>query len=187
VSGTSRLLALYKAGLTTNDVNVQLLQSDSIALAIINGSVQAGSTSLGQVGSAIDAGKVKQIASGPEVGSPGYVSVTARTQALADPKLAAAIDDFAQRVARFQKWGAEHPEEIAKAFVSTQQLTEDQALLAARTSASTLVPVGSDDLGTKTEVDLMGLLEKAGFLPRPVDVTQLLDARYSEQITQATQ
>jgi hypothetical protein len=33
----------------------------------------------------------------------------------------------------------------------------------------------------------MGLLERAGFLPRPVDVTQFLDARYSEQITQATQ
>jgi sulfonate transport system substrate-binding protein len=181
------LLALYKAGLTTKDVNVQLLQSDSIAPAIINGSVQAGSTSLAQVGSAIDTGKVKQVATGPEVGFPGYVSVTARTQALADPKLAAAIGDFSQRIARFQKWGAEHPEEIAKAFVSTQQLTQDQALLAARTSASTLIPVGPEDLGTKTEVDLMGVLEKAGFLPRPVDITQLLDARYSEQITQATE
>lgn len=181
------LLALHKAGLTTKDVNVQLLQSDSIAPAIINGSVQAGSTSITHVGAAIDAGQVRQIATAQEVGFPNYVSITARTKALADPKLSAAIGDFTERVARFQKWGTEHPEEIAKAFVKTQQLTDQQGLLAARASAATLIPVGPDDTGTKEEVELMGLLVAAGFLPRPVDITQFIDDRYSEQITRGAE
>ncbi|MGV9797134.1 ABC transporter substrate-binding protein [Mycobacterium sp. NPDC003449] len=181
------LLALHKAGLTTRDVKVQLLQSDSISSAIINGSVDAGSTSITRVGAAIDAGQVKQIASGTEVGFPGYVSITARSGALKDPKLSAAIGDFSERVARFQKWGAENPEEIAKAYVKTQQLTDDQALLAARSSAATLVPVGPDDPGTKDEVALMKGLLDSGFLPHPIDITQYLDNRYSEQITGAVQ
>jgi DNA-binding NarL/FixJ family response regulator len=128
------------AEMTARELEVLALMAEGRSNTNIARTLQAGSTSLAQVGSAIDAGKVKQIASGPEVGLPGYISVTARTQALAEPKLAAVIGDFSQRVTRFQQWGAEHPEEIAKAFVSTQQLTEDQALLAARTSASTLVP-----------------------------------------------
>lgn len=181
------LLALHKAGLTTNDVNVQLLQSDSIAPAIINGAVQAGSTGISQVGVAIDSGNVKQIASASEVGFPGYVTVTARTKALSDPKLAAAIGDFSERVARFQKWGAQNPEEIAKAYVKTQQLTDEQALLAARSTASTLVPVGPTDTGTNAEVDLISLLVDAGFLPRPIDITQFLDERFSEQIASGNQ
>jgi sulfonate transport system substrate-binding protein len=176
------LLALYKAGLAKQDVNVQLLQSDSIASAIMSGAVQAGSTSVSKVAPALADGTVKQIVTGQEVGFPGYVSVTARTEALTDPKLDAAIGDFLSRATKFQKWSAEHPEDVAKSYETTQQLTPEQGLQAAHSDAELIIPVGPQDPGTKVEDDLAGLLLKAGFLIKPVDIKQFLDGRYSAQI-----
>ena len=181
-ANAAALLALYKAGLTKQDVNVQLLQSDSIAPAIMSGAVQAGSTSVGKVAPALADGTVKQIATAEQVGFPDYVSVTARTDALADPKLVIAIGDFLTRAGKFHKWSAEHPDEVAKSYESAQQLTPEQGLQAAHSSAEILVPVGPQDPGTKVESDLSGLLVKAGFLLKPIDIRQFLDGRFSPQI-----
>jgi sulfonate transport system substrate-binding protein len=179
------LLALYKAGLTKQDVNVQLLQSDSIASAIMSGAVEAGSTNVAKVAPALADGTVNQVVTGQEVGFPGYVSVTARTAALADPKLDAAIGDFLSRATKFQKWSAQHPDDVAKTYESTQQLTPEQGVQAAHSDAELIIPVGPDDPGTKVESDLAGLLLKAGFLIKPIDITQFLDGRYAAQINAA--
>ncbi|WP_169914655.1 ABC transporter substrate-binding protein [Rhodococcoides yunnanense] len=181
------VLALYKAGLTRDDVNVQLLQSDSIASAITTGAVQAGSSSTSALAAALDAGAVERVATAAEVGFPGYVSIVARSGALADAKIDAAIGDFVGRATKFHKWSAANPDDVADAFVKAQQLTDEQALLAAKTTASTVLPVGQDDPGTKVEVDLTDLLVKSGFLPRVVDVRSLVDDRYSAQIEAGNQ
>lgn len=181
-ANASALLALYKAGLTKADVNVQLLQSDSIASAIMSGAVQAGATSVGKVAPALADGTVKQIATAEEVGFPDYVSVTARTASLADPKLDAAIGDFISRATKYHKWSAENPDKVAPSYESTQQLTPEQALQAAHSDAKLIIPVGPNDPGTKVEDDLAGSLVKAGFLLKPIDITQFLDGRYSSQI-----
>ncbi|WP_319446399.1 MULTISPECIES: ABC transporter substrate-binding protein [unclassified Mycobacterium] len=184
-ANASALLALYKAGLTKQDVKVQLLQSDSIASAIMSGAVQAGATSVGKVAPALADGTVKQIATADQVGFPDYVSVTARTGALADPKLDAAIGDFISRATKYHKWSAEHPEEVSKSYQTTQQLTAEQGLQAAHSDAKLIIPVGPQDPGTKVEDDLADLLVKSGFLLKPIDITQFLDGRYSAQINAA--
>jgi sulfonate transport system substrate-binding protein len=176
------LLALYHAGLTKADVKVTVLQSNSLAPAVSSGAVDAASVGISGVAAQLEAGTVKQIATAHQVGFPGYVTVTARTGALNDPRLSAAIGDFVQRVAKFQKWGAANLTAIAKTYETNQQLTPTQAELSAHNAAETVVPVAPQDPDAKAEVALTGLLYKAQFLPKPIDEAPFLDGRYSAQI-----
>jgi sulfonate transport system substrate-binding protein len=176
------LLALYKAGLTKSDVKVTILQSNSLAPAVASGAVNAASVSISGVAPQLANGTVKQIVTATQVGFPGFVTITARTGALNDPKLSAAIGDFVERAAKFQKWGATNIDAIAKTFETNQQLSPAQALQAANSTADTLVPVGPDDPAAKTEIGLTDLLYKAGFLPKPIDESPFLDGRYTQQI-----
>jgi DNA-binding NarL/FixJ family response regulator len=155
------------AEMTARELEVLALMAEGRSNTNIARTLQAGSTSLAQVGSAIDAGKVKQIASGPEVGLPGYISVTRQNPG---PRRT----QTRGRHRRLLPKGHPLPTMGSRASGRDRQSVCVDPAVDRRPSPAGRAhqridsrPVGSDDLGTKTEVDLTGLLEKAGFLPRP--------------------
>ncbi|MFG1212450.1 ABC transporter substrate-binding protein [Xanthobacter flavus] len=176
------LLGLYAAGLTTKDVQVRLLTYDATSTALIAGAVNAAPVTRARVADALADGTLIEIARDIDVGFPGFVSVTARTAAVDDPKLGPAIGDFLNRLARYLRWASNRPEETAKSYVKTQQLAERDALAAARAKAVTLIPVNPGSPGFEKEIAATEKLVKAGFYPRPVDFATVVDGRYAEQI-----
>lgn len=176
------LLGLYAAGLTTKDVQVRLLTYDATSTALIAGAVNAAPVTRARVADALSDGTLIEIARDIDVGFPGFTSVTARTGAIEDPKLGAAIGDFLNRVARYLRWAATHPEETARSYVRTQQLSPENALLAAKSRTLTAIPVNPGSPGFEKEIAATEKLVKAGFYPRPVDFATVVDGRYAEQI-----
>lgn len=176
------LLALDKAGLTLKDVQVRLLTYDATAPAVVAGAVAAAPATRARIADALSDGSVRQIATDTEVGFPGFVSITARTAAIADPAKRLAIGDFLHRVAHYLSWAATRPEEIARSYVKTEQLTEAQALFAAKSGAYRLIPVDPDSDGYRQEVAVTQTLGRIGFYPRPVDFSTVVDPRYTGDI-----
>jgi len=175
------LLALDKAGLTVRDVQVRLLTYDATAPAVVAGAVAASPATRSRIADALADGTVQEIATENEVGFPGFVSITARTDSINDPKTGAAIGDFLTRVARYLTWAATHNEETAQAYAKAQQLTPAQALFAAKSGAYTLIPV--DGAALQKELDATKALGRIGFYPRPVDFNTIVDDRYAAAIT----
>lgn len=176
------LLALDKAGLTIKDVKLRLLTYDATAPAVVSGAVDAAPATRSRVADALITGEVRELSTERGVGFPGFVSVTARTGALNDPRLNAAIGDFMTRLARYLNWAATHDNDTAAAYVKSQQLTKAQALFAAKSGAYRLVPVNRDGAPYKAEVDATKKLATIGFYPRPVDFSTVIDDRYTHQI-----
>ncbi|MFG1478350.1 ABC transporter substrate-binding protein [Xanthobacter sp. V4C-4] len=177
------LLGLAHAGLTLKDVQPRLLTYDATSTALIAGAVNAAPVTRARVADALADGTLIELARDIDVGFPGYVSVTARTGALDDPKLSAAIGDFLNRLAQYLRWSSTHPEETAKSYVKTQQLSERNALSAAKAKAVTLIPVNPGSAGFEKEIAATEKLVKAGFYPRAVDFATVVDGRYADQIT----
>lgn len=175
------LLALDKAGLSVKDVQVRLLTYDATAPAVVAGAVSAAPATRSRIADALADGTVRQIATENEVGFPGFVSVTARTDSINDPKTGAAIGDFLTRVSRYLNWAATHNEETAQAYAKAQQLTPSQALFAAKSGAYTLIPV--DGAALQKELAVTKVLGRIGFYPRPVDFNTVVDDRYAAAIT----
>ncbi|MFG1372264.1 ABC transporter substrate-binding protein [Xanthobacter oligotrophicus] len=176
------LLGLHAAGLTTKDVQVRLLTYDATSTALIAGAVNAAPVTRARVADALADGTLVEIARDIDVGFPGYVSVTGRTAAIEDPKLGAAIGDFLNRLAKYLRWASARPEDVAKSYVKTQQLSQKDALNAARAKAVTLIPVNPGSPGFDKEIVATGKLVTAGFYPRPVDFATVVDGRFAEQI-----
>ncbi|SAK62129.1 aliphatic sulfonate ABC transporter substrate-binding protein [Caballeronia fortuita] len=176
------LLALDKAGLSVKDIKLRLLTYDATAPAVVAGAVDAAPATRSRVADALANGSVRELATENEVGFPGFVSVTARTAALKDPQLNEAIGDFMTRLARYLNWAATHDAETAAAYVKTQQLTQEQALFAAKSGAYRLVPVNRDGAPYKAEVAATKKLGEIGFYPRAVDFSSVVDDRYTAQI-----
>ncbi|MDR5809137.1 ABC transporter substrate-binding protein [Caballeronia sp. LZ019] len=176
------LLALDKAGMSLKDVKLRLLTYDATAPAVVAGAVDAAPATRSRVADALATGAVRELATENEVGFTGFVSVTARTAALKDPQLDAAIGDFMTRLARYLNWAATHDAETAAAYVKTQQLTQEQALFAAKSGAYRLVPVNADGAPFKAEVAATRKLGDIGFYPRPVDFSTVVDDRYTARI-----
>ncbi|GJD53705.1 hypothetical protein OPKNFCMD_6482 [Methylobacterium crusticola] len=176
------LLALDKAGLTLKDVQPRLLTYDATSTAVIAGAVAAAPVTRARVADALADGTLVALARDVDVDFPGFTSVTARTGAIEDPKLGAAIGDFLHRLAQYLRWAARHPEETARAYVRTQQLRDAAALFAARSSALTLVPVSPGSQEFNQEIVATEKLAKVGFYPRPVDFRTVVDDRYTARI-----
>ncbi|GGF58369.1 hypothetical protein GCM10007301_17530 [Azorhizobium oxalatiphilum] len=176
------LLGLANAGLTLKDVQPRLLTYDATSTALIAGAVNAAPVSRARVADALADGTLVELVRDIDVGFPGYVSVTARTAALNDPRLEAAIGDFLGRLARYLQWASTRQEETAKSYVKTQQLNEKDALFAARSKTVTLIPVNPGSEGYDKEIVATRLLAEAGFYPRPVDFATVIDARFTDAI-----
>lgn len=181
------LLALDKAGLTIRDVKLRVLTYDATAPAVVAGAVAAAPATRSRVADALADGTVRELATESEVGFPGFVSVTARTGSINDPKLGAAIGDFLTRLARYLKWASTHHEETAYAYVKSQQLRESEALFAAKSAAYTLTPVNADGEGFKKEVAATEKLSQIGFYPRPIDFSTIVDDRYTANIEEGNE
>lgn len=178
------LLGLDKGGLTLKDVQVRLLTYDATSTAVIAGAVAAAPVTRARVAQALADGTLIELARDVDVDFPGYTSVTARTGATEDPKLGAAIADFLERLAQHLRWSATHPDEIAKAYVRTQQLDQKSALFAARASVATLIPVNAGGEGLTKEIIATEKLSKVGFYPRAVDFRTVVDDRFTSAILQ---
>lgn len=176
------VLALDKAGLSVKDIKLRLLTYDATAPAVVSGAVDAAPATRSRVADALASGDVRELATENDVGFPGFVSVTARTGALKDAQLSAAIGDFLTRLARYLNWAATHDAQTAAAYVKTQQLTQEQALFAAKSGAYRLVAVNRDGAPYRAEVTATKKLGEIGFYPRPVDFATVVDERYTAQI-----
>jgi len=178
------LLALDKAGLTLKDVKVRYLTSDALVPAVIAGAVDAAPADRSVAAGGLADGTIRQLATEPEIGFPGFVSVTARTASLKDPKIEAAVGDFLVRLAHYLQWAAAHPDVVSKAYVETQQLTPAQALTAARGAAYLLAPITPGTPNYVAEVNVTKKLGQLGFYPRPVDFATVVDSRYTKEINE---
>jgi sulfonate transport system substrate-binding protein len=176
------LLALAKAGLTVKDVQLRLLTYDATSSALVSGAVAAAPVTRARVADALADGTIRELATDYATGFPGFTSVTARTDALADPKLSAAIGDFLSRTAHYLRWASTHDQEVAKSYVKSEQLTPQQAGFAAKSGAATLIPLDAKSDAYQQEVVATKTLAEIGFYPRPVDFSTVVDDRFTAAI-----
>ena len=112
----------------------------------------------------------------------GNYLISAHVDALANPELSAIIGDYLGLVRKGYAWAAAHQDEwagiVAKDIGVPKAYVVDQ--FRHKSSAFELRPVTEEAI--KSQQQVASVFEKAGLLPKPVDVRSLWDARYTDQI-----
>jgi sulfonate transport system substrate-binding protein len=112
----------------------------------------------------------------------GNYLISAHVDALADPEMSAVIGDYLGIVKKAYAWGAAHQSEWADIVAKDIGVPKDYVVDQFRRKSSSfqLRPVTEDAI--KSQQEVASVFEKAGLLPKPVDVRSLWDARYTDQI-----
>ncbi|MDI1295203.1 MAG: ABC transporter substrate-binding protein [bacterium] len=112
----------------------------------------------------------------------GNYLVAAHVDALADPEQSQIIGDYLGLVQQGYRWAAKNSDVwaglIAKDIGVPEQYVRDQ--FRRRSALYELRPVTEAAIASQQQV--AGVFEKAGLLPRPVDVRPLWDARFNDRI-----
>ncbi len=112
----------------------------------------------------------------------GNYLISAHVDALADPELSAIIGNYLGLVKQAYGWAKAHQSEWADIVAKDIGVPRDYVVDQFRRKSASfdLRPVTEDAIRSQQEV--ASVFEKAGLLPKPVDVRPLWDARYTEQI-----
>ncbi len=112
----------------------------------------------------------------------GNYLISAHVDALADPQMSAIIGDYLGLVRQAYAWAAAHQDQwadiVARDIGVPRAYVVDQ--FRRKSSSFDLRPVTEDAIASQQEV--ASVFEKAGLLPKHVDVRPLWDARYTDQI-----
>jgi sulfonate transport system substrate-binding protein len=124
-------------------------------------------------------GGAERIATGAGL-VPGYGFQVARTGALDDPALAAAIGDFLRRYQAAAAWAVEHREEWSELYAQNTGLPTDVVESSFERFETTWVPI-TDQIVADQQEEADTFFD-AGLIPEAIDVGQVFDTRYADQL-----
>jgi len=125
---------------------------------------------------ALDAGKIRVLASGTPPNTPGLFYLVASDAALADPAKARAIGDLVARAARATRWQREHVAEAAPALAKRYNVDARTAEKILRRAPAAYVPI--DAAVVAAHQDEADLFFKEGLIRKKLDVSRIFDRRY---------
>lgn len=168
---------LDKQGLSLKDIKP--VQATGFGTGLLDkGSADAITIGEPYLTQALDAGKVRVLASGTPPNTPGFFYLVASDAALADPAKAKAIGDLVARAARATRWQRENPAKAAPALAKRYNV--DAALaekIIARAPAS-YAPI--NDAIIAAHQDEADLFFKEGLIRKKLDVAAIFDNRYDD-------
>jgi sulfonate transport system substrate-binding protein len=171
---------LEQAGLKLSDVRAVHVSGNATSL-LATGDVDAIVTADPYLTQMLDAGKVRILATGGEPITADFRYLVAPDTALADPVRAAAIGDFAGRVARAYRWQREHAAQAAPTYARLYKSTPE---MAAKILQRAPVRFGLiDDTVIARHQQEADTFHSLGLLRRAVDASQIFDRRYNSLIT----
>ncbi|TAJ50174.1 MAG: hypothetical protein EPO52_01005 [Herbiconiux sp.] len=183
--------ALSNGGLTEADVNVvRYPDSDQTSQinSLLDGDAQAfaGNITSEQIIDALDAGTIK-VLYWQDQALPINRIVVSNDQTLGDPAKAAALEDFAQRVAQAQNWKND-PANKDKLVAITTASTKLPTAVAEKSydyTVDSTVPLALDSTTTQKLEATIGDFVDFGLLTEPVEVSDVLDTRFADAIQTA--
>lgn len=173
--------ALQKVGLSTKDVHEVNLQQSGEA-AFDHGDVDAEISGAAPLAMALATGKDRVLVSGAGL-IPGTNYLVARSGALKDAKLSAALGDFVARLTRAQLWYNAHPDGAAKVAESIYRVDPAVAHTIVTMAPTAYRPIDEAIVQSyQTEADYFA---GQGLLKSKVDGADVFDDRYNATVAAA--
>ncbi|NIJ39372.1 sulfonate transport system substrate-binding protein [Sphingopyxis panaciterrae] len=170
---------LEKQGLSLRDIKP--VQATGFGTGLLDkGSADAITISEPYLTQALDAGKVRVLASGAPPNTPGFFYLVASDAALADPAKAKAIGDLVQRAARATRWQRENPSKAAPALAKRYNVGVDIAEKILTRAPAQYAPI--DDTIIAAHQDEADLFFKEGLIRKKLDARAIFDKRYDSVI-----
>ena len=166
---------LDKQGLSLKDIKP--VQASGFGTGLLDkGSADAITIGEPYLTQALDAGKVRVLASGAPPNTPGFFYLVASDAALADPAKAKAIGDLVARAARATRWQRENPAKAAPALAKRYNVDGAVAEKIIRRAPASYTPV--NDAIIAAHQDEADLFFKEGLIRKKLDVSTIFDKRY---------
>ena len=166
---------LDKQGLSLKDIKP--VQASGFGTGLLDkGSADAITIGEPYLTQALDAGKVRVLASGAPPNTPGFFYLVASDAALADPVKAKAIGDLVARAARATRWQRENPTKAAPALAKRYNVDPAVAEKIIRRAPASYAPI--NDAIIAAHQDEADLFFKEGLIRKELDVSTIFDKRY---------
>jgi sulfonate transport system substrate-binding protein len=166
---------LDKQGLSLKDIKP--VQATGFGTGLLDkGSADAITIGEPYLTQALDAGKVRVLASGAPPNTPGVFYLVASDAALADPVKAKAIGDLVARAARATRWQRENVTKAAPALAKRYNIDAKTAEKIIRRAPANYTPV--NDAIIAAHQDEADLFFKEGLIRKKLDASQIFDKRY---------
>ena len=168
---------LDKQGLSLKDIKI--VQATGFGTGLHDkGSADAITIGEPYLTQALDAGKVRVLASGAPPNTPGFFYLVASDAALADPAKAKAIGDLVARATRATRWQRENPAQAAPALAKRYNVDAAIAEKIIRRAPAIYAPIS--DAIIATHQDEADLFFKEGLIRKRLDASQIFDRRYDD-------
>lgn len=168
---------LDKQGLSLRDIKT--VQATGFGTGLLDkGSADAITIGEPYLTQALDAGKVRVLASGAPPNTPGFFYLVASEAALADPVKAKAIGDLVARAARATRWQRENPAKAAPALAKRYNVDAAVAEKIIARAPASYAPI--DDAIIAAHQDEADLFFKEGLIRKKLDAAQIFDKRYDD-------
>lgn len=168
---------LDKQGLSLKDI--QPVQATGFGTGLLDkGAADAITIGEPYLTQALDAGKVRVLASGAPPNTPGFFYLVASDAALADPVKAKAIGDLVARAARATRWQRENPAKAAPALAKRYNVDAAIAEKIITRAPASYAPIS--DAIIAAHQDEANLFFKEGLIRKKLDASQIFDKRYDD-------
>jgi len=168
---------LDKQGLSLKDIKT--VQATGFGTGLLDkGSADAITIGEPYLTQALDAGKVRVLASGAPPNTPGFFYLVASDAALADPAKAKAIGDLVARAARATRWQRENPAKAAPALAKRYNVDAAIAEKIITRAPASYAPIS--DAIIAAHQDEADLFFKEGLIRKRLDASQIFDKRYDD-------
>jgi sulfonate transport system substrate-binding protein len=144
------LKLLHRIGLSPGDVKLNFLAPADGLAAFSSGQVDAWATWYPYVAQA-EAEGARPIAGGPP-DEYGHSFEIASSKAVADPRRAAALKDYVERLRKAFAWGAENPDKWAAAWSEESGLPLNITKVSVRARLSDIVPIDEQTIEHQQEL-----------------------------------
>jgi sulfonate transport system substrate-binding protein len=168
---------LDKQGLSLKDIKP--VQATGFGTGLLDkGSADAITIGEPYLTQALDAGKVRVLASGAPPNTPGFFYLVASDAALADPAKAKAIGDLVARAARATRWQRENPAKAAPALAKRYNVDPAIAEKIITRAPASYAPINNAIIAAHQ--DEADLFFKEGLIRKKLDVAAIFDKRYDD-------
>jgi sulfonate transport system substrate-binding protein len=168
---------LDKQGLSLKDIKP--VQATGFGTGLLDkGSADAITIGEPYLTQALDAGKVRVLASGAPPNTPGFFYLVASDAALADPAKAKAIGDLVARAARATRWQRENIAKAAPALAKRYNIDAKTAEKILQRTPASYAPI--DDAIIAAHQDEADLFFREGLIRKKLDASKIFDKRYDD-------
>jgi sulfonate transport system substrate-binding protein len=166
---------LEEQGLSLSDITA--VRIAGLSSASLGRSVDAYTTGEPILSQELAAGKIRVLSYGGEPHTPGFGYLVASNKALADPKRAAAMGEFAARMARATRWQRDNVEKAAPVTAKAYNVSTQIAEQILRRTPIRYTPIDASVIAEhQQEADQF---HKLNLIRNRVDAAQLFDNRYN--------